>query len=394
MITECTRAIAGYCLGVILGCCHRLAPKGKVLASPEAQAARDAFLLSWAMSSDVHEIALGDLNRQRRLRHSQSLELTERFGQVSGSIDARETLLRQQVRSDPSLFIVSEMVRSRESLKCRQVVAWVLKLAHEEISKAIRIGDGSSSQDLEDRLAKHKAAIASSGLNGCVAGRLGRTRPGHASIRVARHSKCRLHRKAGDSLRIYEGLLSLAPFALRRILSDCLLCHMGEQRILEFAAGLTLAKTLSIASGYAMTWRLSVASDGIIANVGPFAVGWDGPVSFDIKDRPIMIFARDDRIGSKISYICCAKAPRAEVENEAIRSATEALVAKCRKEAKYETRFEELPLANCAVVLPRFFRFNPGEAHAQDLVIAEFDDLHRGRLLGLAQRACRRANLA
>lgn len=393
MSTKYSKAIPGFCLGVIVGCYHRLAPKGSVLASPEAGTARDSFLLNWAMSDDVHEIALGALGRHYGMRQAQSLELAERLGQVSGSIDARETLMRQHLTSDPSLFIVSELVQSKESLKCRQVVAWVLRLAHDKILEEIRIGGATNHRNLEDRLAVHEAAMVSSVLSGCMAGRLGRTPPGTAGTAVACRSKFELHRKAGDALRIYEGLLRLAPFALRRILSDCLLRHMGEQRLLELAAGLTLAKALSIASGYALAWCPSVAADGIIARVGHFAVGWDAPVRFDVEEGPSMIFARDDRNGSKISFIRCAEVSGAEVENEAIRSATEALVAKCRKAATHGPRYEELPLADCAVVVPRFFGFDPLEASEQNLVIAEFDDLHRGRLLQLAHRACRRANL-
>jgi hypothetical protein len=390
---EQSKAISAFCLGVVMGYYQRLSPNGRVLDSSEARTARDSLLLAWAMSDDVHEIALGALGHRIGMLQGQISELAEHFGQIAGSIDARETILRQHLTSDPSLFVVSELVQSKESLMCRQVMAWVLKLACDEISKASRSGDASNNQDLEHRLAVYKAALASSALKGCVAGRLGRSRPKDAAISAARRSKCGLHPKAQDALRIYEGLRRLAPFALRRILSDSLLGRIGEQRRFELAAGLTLAQTLSIATGYAMSWSLSVKADGIIAKVGPLAVGWTSPVDFDVQEDPSILFARDDRSGSKISFIRCAEVSSAEVENEAIRSATEALVVECRKEGKNGPRFEEAPLADCAVVVPRFFRFDPGGASEKNLVIADFDDLHRGRLLELAHRACRRANL-
>ncbi len=387
-------AIADFCLSLVLGCYKRLAPNGRLLASTEARTARDSFLLAWAMSDDVHEIALGALGHGFGMRQLQTLESSERFGQISGSIDARETLLRQHLTSDPSLFIVSELAPLKESVMRRQVVAWALKLARDEISKAMQFGGSSNNRDLVNRRAVHAAALASPAIKRALAGRLGKSRPGDAAISDARRSKTGLHPMAGDALRIYEGLRRLAPFALRRIFTDAVLGRIGEQRLLELAAGLSLAKALSIISGLPMAWNLSVGADGAIAEVGPLAVGWNRPMDSDIEKDPSMVCALDGRSGSNISFIRCAEVSRAEFENEAIRVATEAVVAECRKEAKKGPRFEEVPMANCAVVMLRFFEFDPGEPSSDRLHIADFDDLNGGRLLELARRVCRRANLA
>lgn len=393
MSAEQYKAISNFCVGVVLGYYLRLSPNGRVLDSSEAKATRDSLLLSWAMSNDVHEIALGSLGRRFRIRQETLSGFAERFGQVAGSIDARETILRRHLASAPSLFIISELFQSKKPHMCRQVVAWVLKLARDEISKSIQSSDASNNQGLGDRLAVHETALASSALKGFVAERLGRSRPGEDAISAAQRSRDGLHRKAGDALRIYAGLQCLAPFALRRILSDSLLGRMGEHRLLELAAGLTLAKTLSIVTGCAMAWTFSVEADGIIAKVGPFTVGWASPVVFDVDEGPLVLLARDDRSDSNICFIRCAEVASAGVENEAIRLATEALVTESRKEATRGPRFQEVSLADCAVIVPRFFRFEPGGASEKNPVITDFDDLCRGRLLEVAHRVCRRANL-
>ena len=169
--------------------------------------------------------------------------------------------------------------------------------------------------------------------------------------------------------------------------------YMGAQRLLELAAGLSLGKALSIVSGHPMAWNLSVETDGVIAHVGPFAIGWNRPMDFEVEIVPIMVCALDVRSGSNIAFIQCTEVSSTEVENEAIRLATEALVAACRKEAKKGPRFKEVPLADCAVVMLRFFEFDPAEPNLDQLAIADFDDLGRGRLLELARRAFRQINI-
>lgn len=382
-----------FCFDVVLGSYKRFAPGGRLLPTSEARSERDALLLAWAMSTDTHEIALGAIGRHPGVRQGKTLEAAIHFGQITGSIEARETILQQHLTTDPSLFVVSELVPSRESVMWQQVVAWTLKLARDEISKSLESNHGYNKHTLIDRLAVHKRALALPALSRAITGRIGRSEPREATINFARRSKSGLHPKAADCLRIYQGLRRLAPFALRRVFLDTLFDHLGDQRLLELAGGLAVSEALSVASGHPLTWNSSIASDGIITNVGPFEIGWHRPVDFYTDDCQSMVAVRDTRTNSCISFIQCVDATGPAVENEVIRQATESLVGACRQESKKGPRFEETPLADCAVVMRRLYNYAPETPTLDKMTIAEFDDVTRGRFLELARRVCRRTSL-
>lgn len=345
------------------------------------------------MSTDTHKIALSAIGRLPGVSQGKTLEVAVRFGQITGSIEAHETLLQQHLTADPSLFVINELIPSRESLVWQQVVAWTLKLAQDAISKSLQSDRGYDKRLLIERLAVLKRSLAVPGLREAITGRIGRLEPREATINYARRSKSGLHPKAAECLRIYQGLRRLAPFALRRVFSNTLLDRLGNQQLLELAAGLAMAEALSVASGHPLTWNSSIASDGIMANVGLFEVGWHKPMNFYTDESQSMVSARDTRTNSCISFIQCADASGPAAENDLIRQATESLVAACRKESKKGPRFEEMSLANCAVVMRRLYDYRPEAPTPDRLIIAQFDELARGRFFGLANRVCRRANL-
>ena len=222
MSSESIDAVSGFCLRIALTSYERLAPRGRILQTSVALAERDALLLAWAMSNDMDEIAQAVVGRHWGMHQSETVESTIKFGQISGSIDARETLLQQHLTADLSLFVVNEVVPTKASLDQRNVVAWALKVACNQISKALHKDQchGKPKQFLEERLAVQKTALAMPVLKGALSGRLGVFLPSEAAINNARRSKVGLNPKAGDALRIYQGLMRLAPFAVRRIVSE------------------------------------------------------------------------------------------------------------------------------------------------------------------------------
>ena len=385
--------MSGYCLSAILGSYKRLALRGQLLTTPEARVERDALLLAWAMSNDVHEIALHAIGMHAGIQNRQTEVATVHFGQISGSIDARETLLQQHLTTDPSLFVVNDLIPSKESQMRNQVVAWVLKRARDEISKSLQSNHSYDRQVLEARLAVQISALTVPALRQATSANPRRFQPGETAIKLARRSKTGLHPKSANALRIHEGLRRFSPFAVRRILLDTLIDRLGDQRLLELAGGLALAEALSIASGHPLVWNSSIAQNGVIAKVGPFAVGWHYPVNFDAGDSQSIISATDISTGSCVSILRCADASGAAFENDSILLATESLVAACRKEAKKGPRFEETPLADCAVLMRRLFNYHPEAPTPNRLTITEFGELSHGRLLELAFRAYRRSNL-
>jgi hypothetical protein len=382
--------VSGFCLGIALASYERFAPRSRLLKTADALAQRDALLLAWATSNDIFEIAQGAISQYWGMKQSESLEAAVQFGQISGSIDASETLLQQHLTADLSLFVVNEVVPTKQSLDRRKVVAWTIKLARDEILKALDSNQcfSHTKQFLDERLAVQKTALAMPILKDSVSGKLGRSLPGEAAINNARRSKSGLDPKAGDALRIYEGLRRLAPFAVRRIVSQTLINPLNSQRLLELGAGLAMAEALSIASGYPLKWNSDIATDGVMAMVGPFAVGWDKPRNVISDHLQAAVTTKDTRTGSIISFIQCAVASKVSFENETIRLATESLVSLCRNEAKKGPRFEEMLLLNCAVVMRRLFEFRPAMTTPNQMIITEFGEMTRGRLLELARRVC------
>ena len=384
--------VSGFSLGIVLANYKRLAPRGRLLNTDHVRVQRDALLLAWATSNDMFEIAKGAINHSWGMHQSESLESVVQFGQISGSIDARETLLQQHLTADLSLFVINEVVPSKESLERRKVVAWALKLARDEILKALDSKQcfNHTKQFLDERLAVQKTALATPMLKDSASGKLGRSLPGEAAINSARRSKSGLHPKAGDTLHIYEGLRRLAPFAVRRIVSQALIERLNNQRLLELAGGLAMAEALSIASGYPLKWNSDVASDGVMAIVGPYAVGWHSPINIISDHFQVTVSTKDTRTATSISFIQCAVASEASHENEMIRLATESLVSLCRYESKKGPSFEETPLFNCAVVMRQLFVFRPVTTSPDQMIITEFKEMARGRLLELARRVCTR----
>ncbi|MEQ9899889.1 hypothetical protein ABRP59_09665 [Pectobacterium punjabense] len=385
--------VSSYCLSVVLDSYKQLAPRGRLLATIEAQAERDTLLLAWAMSNEVYEIAQYSLGRISGIRHRKILETQVCFGQTTGSIVAHETLQQQHLTTDSSLFVINELVPCNKSQMMHYVVAQVLKLARDEILKSLQSDQIYDKRPLEERLSTQQSALAMPALKGAISVTRRRLLLRDIVTRFANRSIAGLHSKAANSLRVYEGLRYLAPFALRRILADTLFDRIGNQRLLELASGLALAEALSIACGHPLVWNSSIAADGIIAKIGPFAVGWHEPIDFNAAEKQSMVSTNDTRTGSCLSFIKCANSPGPTFENEAIRLATESLVAACRQESNKGPRFEETPLVNCAVVMRHLFNFAQKTSTTDKMVITEFDKMTSGRFLELAHRVCRRAKL-
>lgn len=392
MSLESIDAALGFCLRIALTSYERLAPRGRILQTSVALAERDALLLAWAMSNDIDEIAQAAIGRNWGMHQSETVESTIKFGQISGSIDARETLLQQHLTADLSLFVVNEVLPTKASLDQCRVVAWALKIACDQILKALHKDQchGKPKHFLEERLTIQKTALAMPVLRGALSGRLGLFLPSEAAINNARRSKVGLHPMAGDAMRIYQGLMRLAPFAVRRIVLESVINRLKSKDLFALAGGLAMAEALSIASGHPVKWNSSMASDLVMATVGPFSLKWHKSTNVNDDAEQATVSINDTQTGACISFIQCASSFGEAFENKAIRVATESLVAICRREAKNGPQYVETPLANCAVIMRRLFNFQPEAPKSDQLTITEFNEMSRGRLLPLARRLCGR----
>lgn len=386
-------AVYDFCLNVVLGSYKRLAPRGRAISTSEGLLHRDALLLSWAMSEDIYEIAKCAQASSSNIDHHQTMVTTIQSGQISGSIDAQQTLMLQHLTCDYSSFVVIKATPSKESVMKLQVVAWVLKLAKDELQRSLESNQWHTTEGVESRLGLLTSVLAKHYINEIVSGRGGKSKPGDLAIKYASRSKNNIYLKAAEALRIYEGLRRLAPFAVRRVVSQAIFVHLGDQRLLELAGGLAIAEALSIASGFPLVWNPNIASDRVMAKIGPLSVGWHETVNFNENQVQITVAIIDTRNVNCLSFLRCSDSRISDFEDQTIRLATELLVVACRLEAKKPPRFQETPLADCGILMRRFFKFKLEKPSIEQITIIEFKEISSGGFLELAKKVCRKADL-
>jgi hypothetical protein len=384
--------IDDFIFEVIVGYYQSLVPKGKVrLLSTSAKNERDALLLAWAKSSLVDDIVHSVRGGQSGFKVTQNAVSRVVFGQITGSIDARQTLLQQHLASNPSLFVVDELEPSKGSLHHQHVLAWVIKLSYEVLLNASgRDNRENEALKIASSLSENAKALGTPIVRGALRGRLGQKRPVESLIVSSQKVKSGLHSKAGDALHWFEGLERLSPFAVKRMTHESVISMLSGARRFELAAALAMSEGLSISSGHALGWNVDVLTDGVIAFIGPYQVQWDGS-PLNQTDHNLMVKAIDTH--KVLSFIRPVKGNLPEDENETIRGATEELVALCRQEALSTSNAKETPLEDCAVILEKLLFYGVKNHTAQSLVITDFEGLKTGDLLRVCHRIHQRNSL-
>lgn len=384
--------IDDFILEVIMGYYQSLVPKGKVRSlSASAKNERDALLFAWASSSLVDDIVQSVKGRKSGFKVTQNTVSREVFGQISGSIDARQTLLQQHLSSDPSLFVVDELEPSKASQRHQHVLAWVIKLSYEIMLNASgRCNRENEASKIASRLSENAKALGTPIVRGALRGRLGQKRPVESLIVSSQKVKPGLHSQAGDALHWFEGLERLSPFAVKRITHESVISKLSEVRRFELAAALAMSEGLSITSGHPLRWNASVLTDGVIAFIGPYQVQWDGS-PLNQTDRNLMVKAINAQ--NVLSFLRPVKGSLPEDENETIRGATEELVVLCRQEARSTSNAKETPLEDCVVILEKLLFYGAKNYATQSLVITDFEGLKAGDLLRVCHRIHQRNSL-
>lgn len=378
---------------VIMFYYQSLVPKGKVrLLSAYAKNERDALLLAWARSLLIDEIVHSVKGGKPGFKVTKNTISRVVQGQISGSMDARQTLLQQHLTSDPSLFVVDELVPSEASIHHQNVLAWVIKLSYGVLLKASREGHGESEASSKDasRLKEHAQALGTPVVSGALKGRLGQIRPLESSISSSQKVKSGLHCKAGIALYWYEGLERLAPFAVRRMTYEAITGKLSDARRFELASALALGEALSICSGYPLRWNVEVLTRGVIAFIGPYQVQWDAS---PVAQKAPNLLVKASRTHKVLSFLKPIRGSLPEDENETIRGATEDLVALCRQASLSATDAKETPLEDCVVVLEKLLFYGEKKQNAQKLVITDFEGLKAGHLLSVCHRIHQKASL-
>lgn len=377
---------------------------------------REELLLRWALSDNLCRIAQHVVTRPRDIRSAIAFETQTYSGQIPGSVDARATLVAQELTGDATLFVVSEPSVSPVTRR-NHVLAWVLREAESLILSAMRRHKlGPAQEWMHNRAALMEQATRSKLLREVMLSPAGRRRPGNAEVRDARKSLSPLYRWAADAMLAFEGIERFEPEAIKALISSTLLAQLEDWQKLELSAGLAMAEALAATSGSPMRWKGSIAGGSEIVSVGRYRIHWQTALpkrtdaqldSSEIMVRKAIealdaglglgradITVVDQLTGIVISHLECKWFGSPNSANSAIVDATEQLVRYCRDSRPASVAFAESLLVDCAAVISHLSGFAESLDGTKPVGLTDFAGLANGSLAPLAQRIHAKATLA
>lgn len=409
MTTPSSAEVSDYCLAALLRC-HR-SPQGTGWASQSPQVGvedREELLLRWALSDNVRKIAAHAAERPRDIRSSIAFETQTYSGSIPGAVDARATLLAQEISGDPTLFVVAEPSVSPLTRR-NHVLAWTLWEAESLILAAIRRHRlGPEQEWIHSRAALLENAARSPLLREVMMSPMGRRRPGGAAVRDARKSMSPLYRMAADAMLAFEGVERLDPETLRALLSSTLVARLEDWQQLELATALAAAEALAEACGAPTRWKGSITGGSEIASVGPYRIHWQNalrkralahldPSEVMVREAAEALEAglglarsdisvRDSRIGIDIAHLECKWFGSPLSASSAIAEAIGQLVRYCRDSRPASIADARELLRDSAVVCASLPGFNESLDGSKPVGLAGFKGIFNGSLSTWARR--------
>lgn len=233
-----------------------------------------ALRARWALSRTVQALAIHTTRHPRSIGtvlHDQEAVLE---GTISGTVDARESALRQLVSGDPSVFVGYEPGETTLSGP-NHVVAWVLREAEASLLALLR---ASSNEDPQGPIHACASAIDRAlriaVLKEVAASALGRSRPGLSALRAAAKARNVPYQLALDAYRLLEGILRLDQAALVRLLNETLVADLDDWQKFELATAIAAAESLARGLDVDLVLGLTPGRKAPFAVVGPFEVWW------------------------------------------------------------------------------------------------------------------------
>lgn len=401
--------LSDFCLAALLRCHRSPQGAGWNAISPKASFAdREELLLRWALSKEVERIALAVIGNPRAIRSAIAFETQTSQGFISGAVDARATLLAQELSTDPTLFVCSEPMVSPLTRR-NQVLAWVLHEAESLIISAIRRHKlGPEQEWIHSRLGLMEQSLRSPLLREVLRSPLGRKRPNASALRDCMKSMAALYRASAEATMLYESVERLEQHALRALLSSTLVADLEDWQRLELTAALAAGDALAQASGHPAQWKGSIAGGAEVITVGPYRVKWQNALKKRVDDQldPSEMLARlaaealgagiglaradvsvvDTRLGRDIAHLECKWFDSPAGANGAIAEAITQLVRYCRDSRPGSFEEAKLLLADSAVIVGHLAGFDEALDGSVPTGLADFEGLTQGRLLQWAQR--------
>lgn len=273
-----------YCVKALLRCFRTKADQQALFSRPRLSWEDiDDLRLRWALSGVVGRLASHVHDNPREARSTVDFSETITQGEISGSVDARATLLEQDITQDASIFVVHEPNASLLT-GANQLVVWTLKEAEEAVLSVIRRhGLGREYEWIHERAKLLEDALRAQTLREVLLSPLGRSRPGLSAIRSAAKARVPMYRLALEAFSALEDIEALDQDALRSVLQDSTLAPLENWQRFELATALTVAEALGEASGSPVDLRAQVAGSKPFARVGSFDVLWQ----YSLKQRAL-----------------------------------------------------------------------------------------------------------
>lgn len=271
--------LSDFAISGIARCYRRSAESGWDALSPRVSAADiDALQMMWALSGDIGSVASRVAENPRSLAGGMTTETLIESGRISGSVDARATLLEQMLTGDPTRYVVDAPAISHATHR-NHVLAWVLREAERLLVALAKSDDLSPDFEwIHSRAALLETALRARVLNDVLHSPLGRTRPSAAALRDCKKSLNTMYRTAASAFETLAAIEELDGEAISRVVSDALVSRLENWQKLELCAAIAAAEAIQVASGDPLVWKNSFTARPSI-EVGEISVSWQYTVA-------------------------------------------------------------------------------------------------------------------
>lgn len=417
MTNPTPETLSDYCLAALLRL-HR-ASHGPGWTSRDPNVGfeeMEEILLRWALSDQIKNLAATVAAQPRSIRSAIAFETRTCLGEITGSVDARATLLKQSLSGDPTLFVVSEPSVSPLSRR-NHVLAWTLREAEALVLAGMRRHKlGAEQEWIHARSGLLESALRIRSIREVAHSPMGLRRPGASAIRDARKSLSPLYRIAAEAFLDREAIERMEPDALRRLFSSTLLAMLEDWQKLELAAALAAGLALSEVVGQPLKWKGSIAGGGEIASVGQYLIRWQNALprraDCDLEPSELLsrkaaeslsarlglsradVSIRDSRNNCDIAHIECKWFSSPLSASQAISEAIGQLVRYARDSRKGNLAEAEALLLDSVIVCSSLSDFEPSFDGSKPVGLVDFEGLRGGVLRSWADRLHRRSRIA
>lgn len=293
--------VTELCISGIMRCLRSATILGSDLANFFNASSLNIEMLRyyWALSSGIEEIAKTVVQSPRRLTTAITYEEFERFGEITGSINAGATMLAQARTLNPTLFIVLEPSATSHS-EPNHLVAWTLSEAFQILLSARRSYKQLDKYEwFNQRITLLEQALRNEMLHEILLASSGRKRPNGSVLRAASKARVPVYQKAIEVYDLLEGIERGQEEAILTCLSQTLIANLEYWQQLELATAFGAANALSSVTGLPVNLTFPIESGRPVATIGDYEIYWQYTINQRSRDQldPTELWSRQIALG-------------------------------------------------------------------------------------------------